>query len=224
MSSILFDDSMFAVRYFLAVLICFGFFLLCLSGYITDFWRWLKGSRRIVPLLFDRDGKLASSNTKIGLLALQNSYPIIEISRGPFRCRSTLYGKNSKNWKIARDWFDPILDAFHGDWVSLMDDRGLPIEQALQLINTYPSLQAMLDRIANLEKELGHARFKVTERAASLQALNQKLTAEKQRFRGSPAKEIQANIQFVLRETGEQHVYRDMVVGWLEKLEKTEAN
>ncbi len=194
--------------------------------HVPKVFRWLKGSRKSYYLSnkfeIETDKELLGSLTTRSEFGIGGS--IIEISRGPFRRRSAIYGPAAKNWKIDGDWFNSFVDLQHGYCVSLIDNHGLPIEQALRLINTYPSLQAMLDRIANLEAELLHARSKVAERAAVLQALDQKLTADKQRFRGSPAKEIQANIRFALRKMGEQNVYRQSVDVWLTEIEKPEAN
>lgn len=194
--------------------------------HVAKFFRELKGSRTRYYL--SPEGAVCSRSGIYYFKGSITGLNEIEIARGPFHFqrRRAIIGPTAKNWKITKISFDADTQGWFGKY--FIELRGcsdsLPVEQALRLINSYPSLQAMLDQIANLEKELVHARFKVAERAAMLQALNLKLTADKQRFRGSPAKEIQANIQFALRETGEQHVYRQIVDVWLEKLKRPEAN
>ena len=106
-------------------------------------FRWLKGSRVSFYLRASDGGLEYQSCNMRGAI----SVPVIELSRGPFRRQSALYGRNSENWKIA-------VGHWNVNSIELQDRKGIPVKTALKLVNDFPSLQAMLDRIANLEEEL----------------------------------------------------------------------
>lgn len=122
---------------------------------------------------------------------------VIEINRGLFRRQSAIYNHDvthdgiwvpfgiPHHWSIAKDW--PIENV---DQVSLTDTRGLPIETALRMINTYPSLQAMLDRITELESDLGEARERLCFWHSGAQALLEIIRKDKQRYRSPVAQKI----------------------------------
>lgn len=193
-----------------------------------ELFRWLKGSRKLY-YLYDDELKISELSARgFDDPRMSNPQSVVEINRSPFRRRSAIYGEAANNWRVIGDraWPNTLR------WVYLKDLRGLRIEDALQLINTYPSLQAMLDRIAELELrptrlELQNAEdnlFLANERkvqaVAALQALNIKILDGKQRFRSQTSKEIRDNITFALREMVEIDTYHQAVDLWLEKFSK----
>lgn len=163
-------------------------------------FRWLKGSRVSYHFRWNAkepgnqkvhatSGKFRTKNerTEVGVCG-----SVIEVSRGLFHRRSAIYGPVAKNWQIAN--VDKVSTGT-GDWVHLKDELGLPLEEALQLINTYPSLQAVLDentaqrnRIAELEQALSvsrelceaikQQRQVADNRVVELEQRNEQLTSE----------------------------------------------
>lgn len=182
---------------------------------LRTFFRWLKGSRKTYYLGTRDISPLRSTDfTPEELARIADpgvlAEPVIEISRGLFRRRSAVYGK--AQWQIQKDWHEFGLDPVGADRVSLTDTRGLLVETALQLINTYSSLQAMLDRIAELESrptrlELQNAEdnlFLANERqqelAAAIIALREQILSDRQRYRGVVPQELRHDLQLILNE------------------------
>jgi hypothetical protein len=136
---------------------------------VVGAWYWLKGSR-VSLFLRASDGGLATSFFRMRKAI---SIPVIELSRGPFRRRSALYGKNSDNWKVAA-----------GHWnvnsVELQDRKGLPVKTVLRLVDRWSSLQALLDdnervwtdfrNISGLNEEFRKRVAKQADRIAELEA------------------------------------------------------
>ncbi len=183
-------------------------FLIAGKWPFVEFFRWLKGSRMSFFLL------PSSGNLEFCKLNMRGaiSHSVIELCRGPFRRRSTLYGLNSENWKVAVGHWDV-------NSIELQDRKGLPTKTALKLVNKYSSLQAMLDRIAELEK-VG------TEPLAILRALDIKMLDDKQRFRSPAVKEIHANIRFALRELFVEGLLTNpngSVANWMQRFEEPKA-
>ena len=174
---------------------------------------WLKGSRKIY--FIDLSGNVRSDSGSFSYILDWAKGTVIETSHGFLRWRSAIYGEAEQNWRVTSDraWPNTLR------WVYLKERRGLRIEDALLLINTYPSLQAMLDRIAELEKAS-------VEPLAVLRALDLKMLDDKQRFRSPAVKEIHANIRFALREifvSGITSNPNEAVASWMERFEKPEA-
>ncbi len=137
-------------------------------------WRWLKGSR--VSYYFE-----SGYHGSLGLFAQNQTAKIreagqralllvsgfaIEISRGPWRRPSAIYGEGPRFWTIVQDWQSNGVD-----WVRLEDMRGLRVKTALQMINRYPSLEALVDRIAELERELANTNYQLKESEGQRQRL-----------------------------------------------------
>lgn len=183
---------------------------------VQDFWCWLKGSRR--SYYIGLNNIVVQSSSKRRNLG---PYSVIEISRGPFRRRSAIYGSAAKNWKItsSRTWPN-------GNWFWIKCRKPVRDENALQLINTYPSFQAMLDDIAttkskltlsqeqceefrkrtikmsdqmiDLETDLANARRAERRWLSALGALLVKINLDRQRFRSQAAQEIREDLEVVL--------------------------
>ena len=86
----------------------------------------------------------------------------------------------------------------------LEDTRGLPLETALRLINTYSSLQAMLDeierqrkRIAELEQELASANKRRQEWGAGIKAILQIVQLDRPRYRSKAAWHIRQCLESI---------------------------
>lgn len=175
---------------------------------ITRFFRWLKGSRKTYFFLERNSaGKEIESSKATFRTQSERKYAVdpardsvTEITRGLFRRRSAIYGNTANSWLIVRDWFDPIPDALRGDWVSLADARGLPVKEALEVVNRYPSFQAMLKQIAELEK--GHLgdEAKIRELSAAIVALREQILSDRQRYRGVVALELRHDLETVINE------------------------
>jgi len=133
----------------------------------------------------------------------QISGSIIVIRKGWFRRRSAIYGDAAKNWRIngvvKRSGWD-------SDMVQLQDQFGLPVGEALQLINRYPSLATMLDEIALLKQERDSLRQqseKQLERAnqnglqlwAAIEALRAALDEDRPRFRSQASEAIRRYLE-----------------------------
>jgi len=189
----------------------------------VEFFRWLKGSR-MSHYLTTTPGyekvytthpgyKLRTEGQRRSFYKIKLG-SIIEISHGFLRRRSAIYGEAAKNWRVTSDraWPNTLR------WVYLKDKRGMRIEDALPLINIYPSLQAMLDRIAELEKELrsteaslenrnnrvlelekdlAHAEDKRKQWWATIKAVLCIINEDKPRYRSTPAKHIREYLESV---------------------------
>lgn len=171
------------------------------------FFDWLKGSRTSYFTTYGRlrcDGRaFRTANDRTGYV-IDDS--VIEINRGPFRRRSAIYGPAAKNWRIAKTSKGcNAQGGFGADWVNLIDRSSLPVERALHLVNRYPSLQAMLGRIAELEQQVGKLQDKLawTEShrktwLATLEAIRQEIESDRQRYRSQAAQKIRTRVEQVL--------------------------
>ena len=177
-----------AFLYVATILVLCDFLYMNSSGLrsIRTFWRWLKGSRMSFYLRLSDNGLEYQSLNMRGSI----QYPIIELSRGLFRRRSALYGRNSENWKVA-------VGHWEVNSIKLQDKKGVSVKTALELADKYPSLQAMLDRIAELEKELQIANKRRAESRAAFQALRDIINADRQKYRSSAAQHIREFIEQV---------------------------
>jgi len=143
------------------------------------------------------------------------------LHRGEFwRRRSAIYGSGSMHWRIVRTTQDipDVAGVPNVDWVELKDQQGLPVETALRLINTYPSLQAMLDRIAEIEKGLATSQLRRQESFAAMLALRQIIANDKQRYKSPAAKNIASYVEIVIRkarENGEPEPSESQILDWM---------
>jgi len=160
-----------------------------------EFFRWLKGSRKNYAL---REDFLCECS--FGDYCWAEN--IIKISRLFFWSRGIIYGKAFKNWKISRVSLGLDTNVrFGSERVSLVDSGNLSTEQALKLINTYSSLQSMLDRISELERDNWLSAKKYNDLNAALIAIYKHILDDKQRFRSQAAQEIRENLELILKET-----------------------
>ena len=217
------------VSLFLTVLIVCAIFLIAYFEPEKRIFRWLKGSR--TRYWIDHYGDFRKTGVSVHSFeeeVKRITGPSIEISRGPFRRRSAIYGSAAKDWQIARvSLGNNAQGGFSADWVDLVDRSSLPVEHALHLINEYSSLQGLMienrgqrNRIAELEKAS-------VEPLAALRALDSKMLHNKQRFRSPAAKEIHANIRFALREIFVSEITSNppgSATRWMERFEKPEAS
>jgi len=177
---------------------------------LTDpvFMKWFKGSRTSYFVSRDNSSgcpkgtvihtwwKLRTLKERLLYCNGKNEegdWSVIEISRGPFRRRSAIYGPAAKNWRIAAIYRIMI----EVDCIELQGGLNLPVNKAVQLINTYSSLQVMLDRIAELERELSVANMRRTELRAALKALLEVVDADRQKYRSRAAQHIRQFLEEV---------------------------
>lgn len=194
------------------------FFLMAGRWPFVEFWRWLKGSRKRYYLSPEGVLRFRPVTYFLGSITDLNE---IEIAKGPFRfrLRRAICGLASKSWQLVQ----ANLNDGGGGVIELRDKQGVVLEDALRLINTYPSLQAMLDRIAELDKKLVQERNRCHENTAVLEALNMKILKDKQRFRSPAVKEIHANIRFAQQELNGRFTQQS-VDSWLGKFASSEAS
>ena len=181
--------------------------LLSLGHGFSRFWRWLKGSRASYYMI---EGRNIVESTPYSLRT-RPVWPVlpvfkyitgsvVEVNRGPFRRRSAIYGDAAGNWEVVE------VNSGSYTRVGLRDlTMSLPVESALRLINTYPSLQAMLDeierqknQIVELEKQLEFAEKDKKEWTVKLRKLVAKIIKDKQRFRSQAVQEIRESLEGVL--------------------------
>lgn len=187
---------------------CWGFLLvlafLAQRGWLLFIWRWLKGSRKIY---FWIDNKEIGSCRNRPTESCQRNF--VEINRGPLRRRSGIYGPAAENWEV-----EPLGT---GDLICLSSKEvNHPID-ALRLINTYPSFQAMLNRIAELEGKLETANSRRQDMLAAFYTLRQIMVADKQRFRSPAAQNIAKSVSRVIslaRQTQEPEPSEIQIVYW----------
>jgi len=158
----------------------------------VELWHWLKGTRVSYFLTYGKlrcDGRaFRTRNARAGYVIDDGT--LIEISRGLFRRRSAIYGFDTGNWEIVRDaYLNGAVPP--GDYVWLGDRESLSVETALRLINTYPSLQAMLDRIDELEKDLSETRESFLNLHADIEAIIKLVKTDKQGYRAPAAQRMQ---------------------------------
>lgn len=190
--------------------------LLLLCAYLySDFfkktWRWLKGSR--VTYYIYESGfvksttkKLRTPADRIGINMKPKNQGVIEINQGWFRPPSTIYGDfHIGPWEITKAWrFGRGDDC---ECVNITDTRGLRVDTASGMINTYPSLQAMLDRIAELEKE-----HQVLVEGAV--ALRLRILGDKQRFRSPAVQQVREYLEMILKEVKKEDLERANPEAW----------
>lgn len=172
-------------------------------------WRWLKGSRRSYYLSTDGNtyGKYVWTDLNIRSLddrrrICEPTFPILEINQGLFRRASSVYpdvfDKTRLNhWQVANtNGYDSVY---------LKDTQGISPELACEIIGRYRSLQAMFDRIAKYEQQVGKLEDKLawTEShrktwLASLEALRQEIESDRQRYRSQAAQKIRTRVEQVL--------------------------
>jgi len=177
--------------------------IVLLGGPAIRIWCWLKGSE-IIYWLGDGGGRLKLSRNRGFFLANLNANAI-RIIRGPFRRRSVIHGIASSYWQIAGEWERELC----GQRISLKSSYGLPVETALKLINTYPSLQAMIDRIAELESRptqlemqtvkdnlflANERRQEWSDGVAAILSLTDK---DRQRYRSKAAENIRKRLEYL---------------------------
>ena len=167
------------------------------KNHLLSFSRWLRGSRTTFYLL--STNYHWTTKDRLRKYVDRGKYPtvigqVIEISQGLFRRRSGIYGPNPCDWKVYASSPRMIYDL-----VFLRDTKGLSAETALRVVNQYPSLQAMLDRIAELELQLeaseercSNLRFYATGWRFLVTRLYDKVAKpqDKRRFKGGDAREI----------------------------------
>ena len=196
---------------------------------IPDFRRWLKGSR--TTYYFQRQTNLKGLKSKVYQTSAKlrtdndlqdfchhNGYDVVglrlELNQGVFRQRSAIYGGGL--WAILR--------YYHGGFfnrVFLKDEEGLIEEDTLQFINTYPSLQAVLNRIEELEKQLVRAEDRRQEWFAALEALRRIIESDRQRYRSSAAGTIRSyigSVQRAAKSEGEPEPHKEKVNSWIDSL------
>lgn len=166
---------------------------------------------------------------------------IVEVIQKPFcRCRILIHG-TAKNWRITQN-----LVTKHGIYVCLEQcNLGLPLEEAFQVINTYPSFWAMLDKIKKQEIQIAELESRPTQ--LELQAAKDNLflankqrqdwhagtiailrliDGDKQRYRSQAAKNIRENLEYLRQcqwDYNESRPSDEIISMWLDKLSKPEA-
>ena len=198
MSSFLFVS--FWALVVLSVLALVSVLVLLFKDEWRKFFRWLKGFRKIYYRQHHPCYGLQVYSCPNRLRAIDWSCvdgSVIEINRGPFRRRSAIYGPAADFWRIAGSWHRERT----GDWVRLEQVlQGLKVEVALQFINTYPSLQAMLDRIDELGRERLDDKAKIQELSAAICALYKQIISDRQRYRGAVALELRHDLETIINE------------------------
>ena len=167
-------------------------------GTATRFRTWLQGSR--TSYYINSTGMVAHTHWRLRTVNQWKIYggvdidaSVIEISSGFWRRRSAIYGPAAKNWKIA-GIYRIMMEV---DCVELEGLSGVPVETALKIINAYPSLQAMLDRIAELEKNLKVANTRRVELRAMVRALLEVIQGDRQKYRSRAAQHIRVFLEEV---------------------------
>lgn len=165
----------------------------------VEFWRWLKGSRTIYYI--DLFGNVRSCSDSLSCALDWTRDSMIKISCGPFRRRSAIYGPASKAWKIVRGKAWPEEGQETPARIYLEDREGLSEGIALETVNAYAGLQALLNRIAKLEIEHKSDLEKLRKVNTAIVALFDKIISDKQRYRGVVALELRRDLQAVITET-----------------------
>ncbi len=169
---------------------------------VKQFFRWLKGSRTSYYLEGPddaRNAKMASMPNRFKTIGLYHD-SVIEINRGFWRRRSAIYGPAAKNWKIV-GIFRIMMDV---DCVELQGGLNLPVNKTLQLINTYSSLRAMLDRIAKQEKRIADLDKEYKVIVDGIVALRARIIVERQRFRSPAVQKIRECLEMILGEVDKE--------------------
>lgn len=191
-----------------------------------EIWAWLKGSRvtYFIPNKTVLERSWCSTSLK-----LRNFYQrrvlretagintsVVEISLGLFRRGAIYGGPASKSWRI--------VGVTKAGKVLLTDNIGVIPEMAVQVINWYGSLQAVFDRVQELEGQLHDANNRRLEWRAAVMAILQVIEADKQKYRSQAAKnihdclvELSAQAQFMR----EPQPTEKKILAWREVFEKT---
>lgn len=210
-------------------------FFAWLNGDLKKIWRWLKGSRVSYYLVNE---EIKSVPRRIGAeerIDHLRGIPVMEIGRKRFKARGTILDFGENHFQILKVH---KVNTGIGDWVYLKDQVGLPLEESLHMINLYPSLQAMLDRIAELESrptqlELQAAKdnlFLANKQRqdwhAGTIAILRLIDGDKQRYRSQAAKSIRENLEYLRQcqwSYDESRPSDEIISMWLDKLSKPEA-
>mgnify|MGYP001580633141 CR=1 FL=1 len=174
-------------------------------------FRWLNGSRKNYHLshgLIEIDSHRLDRNDGESWVV-----PTIEIVRRPSGLFGGIFGTRwyPQTWRIQKVW-SGVAPKSPGDWVSLTDTQGLHVTDALRLVNTYPSLQAMLDRIAEIENQLSQANEHRQELNIGIQAVLNFINSDRQKFRSPTNQRVRELLEEVRR--GEPEVDKDKVFSW----------
>lgn len=144
----------------------------------------------------------------------------IEINRGPLRRKSQVHASiiNRVAWLIARDW-----KVGNTDWVRLEDTRGVPVEVALRMINQYTSLQAILDRINELEQQLMASERQRHDKLAGIKAILRLIEADRNRYRSKTSERIRKWLEDLDRsvDSGESQPSSNRIRDWETKFSLT---
>src|SRR3989338_9005150 len=173
---------------------------------LEDLRCWLKGSRTTYYL--SESGFVKSSTKKLrtpaGRVGIDMNFSnqgVIEISRGGFRPSSAIYGDYHLGpWGIAKVSMGcNSQGGFGADWVDLRDRASLPVEMALRLINTYPSLQVMLHRIAELESQLKESDRQRKKRWAGIKTVLTLINVDRNKYRSKTSEQIRKWLEILDR-------------------------
>jgi len=206
--------------------------MILLSGFViphrwAQLYRWLKGSRRTYYI--GQDGlvtcfhkKLRTPVDRVGIDMNPNNQGVIEINHGQFRHSSAIYGGcHIGPWKISKYWRWESWDG--DDCLSLTDGHGLRADIALQMINAYPSLQAMLDRIAEQDMDLQISLLSRREYRSAIVAILKIIDDDKQKYRSRAAGNIRACLEDLIgmaRFQGEPEITDTLVLKWLNEFKE----
>lgn len=186
---------------------------------IVQFYHWLKGSRKLYTIRHD-----SLYECMWGDLPWAGN--IIEFISHPFFPKAILHGKASKDWRVGKVSLG--LDApylrFGAGRINLVDRNNLSIEQALRIANNYSSLQAMLDRIAELERQLKESERQRKKRWAGIRAILELINLDRSKYRSQSSERIRRWLEIVNRKeefSNESEPGSEMpVLDWLSKLAK----
>lgn len=159
------------------------FLIIYLEVFVVRPVKWLIGSRRTyfqqgpttVSLAWKAVGNSTEKNLCVSAERVLGFNPgaVIEVNQGILRRRSAIH--HSKWWRLNQVVYG-WMDNTDRIGITLCDEQGVSVEAALRLINSYPSLQAMLDRIVQLEIELETTNARNRELERSLEAANERRT------------------------------------------------
>jgi len=172
------------------------------KAHLVALVHWFWGHRSSYSLFEGDNKEIKVSTSNLKLRSDSSRYrhavygPVLEVNHGFWRRRSAIYGSGWR-WKIWRTNYSRKKSA--GEFVHLFDVWGLTPETALRLVNRYESLEAMLNRIAELELQLeaseercSNLRFYATGWRSLVTRLYDKVAKpqDKRRFKGGDAREI----------------------------------
>lgn len=170
---------------------------------LLSFLSWLKGSRTSYYISANGLRLEKSSDNR-----RESIQPVIEINRGLFRRKSAIYGSHAKNWKIMRSW--NWKDGDGRDCISLGDTKGLRAEVALKLIEKHESIQDILDRVDELERQLSETKEKFENFGINVEAIIHIVKGDKQRYRAPAALRIQRCLESLCMAKGSHPRHEDV--------------